>query len=130
MPGRIIITYTGEKPSISVESEPAPPTPPVTPPVVIPPPSTRVFTWPDDWFAAVDPAARAAWWWLRPGMTEFHLEGKVYAFLSGTGNPVGHTYHNAGIIQVGKFAGTRLWAPLATPDAMLISIIETGDWHP
>jgi hypothetical protein len=85
--------------------------------------------WPPDWYAAVDPAARAAAYWVIPGRTEYEINGKVYAFQQNTGNPIGSMHHNAGIIQGGPYAGLRLWAPLDAPTAMLQAILATSS-HP
>ena len=68
-------------PSISTEEViVVPPVDPPKPPPPDPDPGLP-FVWPPEYHAAVDPAARYAWWWLVPGKTEWDIDGKAYALL-------------------------------------------------
>jgi hypothetical protein len=122
MPWKITLTGTGPIPSISTEEVIV--VPPVDPPKPPPDPDPGLpFVWPPEYVAAVDPAARYAWWWLVPGKSEWDSDGKAYAYQAGTGNAVGVGYHNAGIITSGRWIGLRLWAATSAPGAFLRAIL-------
>lgn len=110
----------------------APAPPPDPPPPVDPPPVTdedaAPFVWPPEWQAPTDASQRTQWWWLIPGRREDEPTVKCYVYLAEAGNNIGAQHHNAGIIQAGRFQGSRLWAPHDAPAAMLRQIICTGVW--
>ncbi len=131
-PGAVLVKGEGAYPELVQPSAPPGPPPgtaipfegdvPPIGPIVLPPEDTAPYAWPTDGPRyQVRDQDRTQWTYPIPG-----APGLLYVQLPDAGNPAISSYKNAGIIQAGRFAGSRLWAPPDAPPALLRRIIHTG----